>query len=126
MWRPLPKTCIASPAVVVTALSRPPLAAPHRTGNDFDVRNTTFSSSFEQVQYLHEQRSKEYLLAMRVKEGSAAAGKDIHENGLEGINGMYIVGIDRPSTGDRLRDVPRTFVLQVWAPLATSSMIAHA
>ena len=62
---------------------------------------------------MHERHRKEFLIALRVKKGSRAAGKDVSANGLDGINGLYIVAVDQFSSSQRFQAVSGNFVLQV-------------
>ena len=65
------------------------------------------------MEYVHEKSPKEYLLAMRVKKGSRAAGQDVSANGLDGINGLYIAAVERPASEHLFTDVGGSFILQV-------------
>jgi hypothetical protein len=82
-------------------------------GNDFDPRNESYAANFEKVEYVHDKCPKEYLIAFKVKKGSRAAGQDVSANGLDGINGLYIAAVDRPSTQEHFSNVGGGFVLQV-------------
>jgi K+/H+ antiporter YhaU regulatory subunit KhtT len=73
---------------------------------------------------MHESKQKDFLIAMRVKPGrSGAAGKSIAANGLRDINGLHIVAISRPGSGEVIVDASPHCVLQVGFELGTSKVM---
>jgi hypothetical protein len=52
-----------------------------QTGNDFDWNAGSFADDFSKVEFVHDVRPKDFLVALRVKPDGGAAGRDIAANG---------------------------------------------
>lgn len=78
--------------------------------NKAAVESQGFKDTFKDIELLDEAMEKEYLTGMKVTSAFSGIGKSVHAAGLRGINGLYLVGIDR-ADGEELRVVhPDTIV----------------
>jgi hypothetical protein len=54
------------------------------TGNDFDWKAGNVADDFSKVDFVCDQQPKDFLVALRVKPGGGADGRDIAANGAPG------------------------------------------
>ncbi|GBF94386.1 sodium sulfate co-transporter [Raphidocelis subcapitata] len=72
--------------------------------NDFDWKAGNVADDFSKVDFVYDQQPKDFLVALRVKPGGGADGRDIAANGLKDINGLHIAAITRRATGEAFYD----------------------
>ncbi|GAQ88449.1 Na+/dicarboxylate [Klebsormidium nitens] len=81
------------------------------TENKTVADDKEFKRIFKEVEPLDLTLEKEFLSGMRVTSKFSGIGKTITEAGLRGIEGLYLVGIDR-ATGESLRVVQPDTIIQ--------------
>ncbi|KAG0576466.1 hypothetical protein KC19_5G082400 [Ceratodon purpureus] len=67
---------------------------------------------FKDIEQLDEALEKEYLTGMRVTSKFKGVGKNVHDAGLRGINGLTIVAIDRKS-GEHVKAIEDGTMVEV-------------